>query len=82
MTHCRERSKTPRTLGDDPRMIAKHYAKGSTGYQARTIEVLNRVHDTPLAHGENDATSPVFSKLKLVPGVGLEPTLPLPEKGF
>ncbi len=69
-------------LGDSPAVIRKHYVKWSVSHQARITEVLNRVRGARLAHEENNSISGLFSLDGLVPGVGLEPTLPLPEKGF
>ena len=69
-------------LGDSPAIIRKHYAKWSADYQHRTIEVFSRIHGTSMAHDKNTPRSAVESAFMLVPGVGLEPTLPLPEKGF
>ena len=37
-------------LGDSPATIRKYYAKWSVAYQARTVEIMQRVHGTPVAH--------------------------------
>lgn len=37
-------------LGDSPDIIRKHYNKWSVETQARTVEVLRRVHGTIVAH--------------------------------
>ncbi len=69
-------------LGDSPAVIRKHYIKWSVPHQARITELLKRVRVTRSTRGENNLESDLFSTVKVVPGVGLEPTLPLPEKGF
>jgi len=73
-------------LGDSPAVVRKHYAKWSGDYQRRTEELFRRVHGEPFgtfgAHGEFGPINPLESIPRMVPGVGLEPTLPLREKGF
>jgi len=69
-------------LGDSPEIIRKHYAKWSSEYQRRTVDVMRRVHGTYTAREKFDDVSSLIARDTLVPGVGLEPTLPLPEKGF
>lgn len=65
-------------LGDSPAIIRKHYAKWSTAYQTRTLELLERVHGkasgTSVTRGENVAISPLDGTSKLVLEVGVEPT--------
>jgi integrase len=65
-------------LGDSEAIVRKHYAKWSSGRQARITALLARMWHTknsPPQVEENTA-------LKWVPGVGLEPTLSLRKKGF
>jgi site-specific recombinase XerD len=73
-------------LGDSPAIVRKHYAKWSREYQSRTIELFRRIHgsnlDTPRTREEFSGASLLKSVVTLVPGVGIEPTLPLPGKGF
>ena len=76
-------SRTRRTLpGDSTAVVSKYYAKWSVSYQERTVKALERVHGTLPAHNENDDASLLFATSILVPGVGLEPTLPLRRNGF
>ena len=69
-------------LGDSSQIIRKHYAKWSSEYQRRTIDIMGRVHGTYTAREKNAPITPLIARDAMVPGVGLEPTLPLPEKGF
>ena len=69
-------------LGDSPAVIRRYYAKWSVAYQSRTVEILQRVHGTSVAHTENTLRSPAFSIVGLVPEVGLEPTRPVKCAGF
>jgi hypothetical protein len=61
-------------LGDSPAIIRKHYHHWSVETQARTVEVLRRVHGTFLAHGKNQAVTPLVSGVQMVAEVGVEPT--------
>ncbi len=63
-------------------IIRKHYAKWPPEYQRRTVDILSRVHATYTARENFELVSFLDTTDRLVPGVGLEPTLPLPEKGF
>ena len=69
-------------LGDSPEIIRKHYAKWSSEYQQRTTAIMSKVHGTYMARENFSSVSPFNTTDIVVPGVGLEPTLPLPEKGF
>jgi site-specific recombinase XerD len=69
-------------LGDSPAVIRRYYAKWSVAYQSRTVEILQRVHGTSVAHTESTFRSPAFSIVGLVPEVGLEPTRPVKCAGF
>jgi integrase/recombinase XerC len=69
-------------LGDSPQIIRKPCAKWPPEYQRRTVDIMSRVHRTYTAHENIGRVSPVNTGDRVVPGVGLEPTLPLPEKGF
>lgn len=61
-------------LGDSPAVIRRYYAKWSVAYRDRTVEVLQRVHGTPLAQTENRWVSPAVSTVRMVAKVGVEPT--------
>ena len=61
-------------LGDSPATIRKHYAKWSTAYRARTIEVMQKIHGTFAAQTKNEAAKPVFSMDTLVAEEGVEPS--------
>ena len=69
-------------LGDSPATIRKYYAKWSVAYQNRTVEILQRVHGTSVAHMENQFETRLFSTVMMVPEVGLEPTRPVKCAGF
>jgi len=69
-------------LGDSPDIIRKHYNKWSVETQARTVEVLRRVHGTILAHEKNQPANPLFSVTKMVLEVGVEPTCSVKSAGF
>ncbi len=69
-------------LGDSPAIIRKYYAKWSVAYQARTVEIMRRVHGTSVAHAENEFGSPLFSADRMVLEVGVEPTCPVKGAGF
>jgi site-specific recombinase XerD len=60
-------------LGDSPATIRKYYAKWSVAYQARTVEIMRRVHGTSAAQTESQFGSPLFSADMMVPEVGVEP---------
>jgi hypothetical protein len=61
-------------LGDSPATIRKYYAKWSVAYQARTAEIMQRVHGTSMAQTENQTPSPLFSAGILVLEEGVEPS--------
>ncbi len=67
-------------LGDSPAVIRKHYAKYSSEYQHRTLELLRRVRSsttgTFTAHGIFGAVNHLISTVKDVLEVGVEPTCP------
>ncbi len=65
-------------LGDSPAIILKHYAKWSRGRQARITDLLERIWHAK----EEGLQTDEWKEVSLVPGVGLEPTLPFPGKGF
>jgi hypothetical protein len=74
-------------LGDSPAIIRKHYAKWSTAYQTRTLELLERIHGepavgTPLVHFKNKQINPLESKVRMVLEVGVEPTCQVNGAGF
>jgi len=75
-------------LGDSPNIIRKHYAKWSPAYRQRTLDLFQRIHGMPvdsgtlLAHGKKEPISSAESEVAMVPGVGLEPTHSLRNKGF
>lgn len=73
-------------LGDSPAVIAKHYAPWNQRLQDRISAVLDTVHGaefgTQPAHSNFESISPLFSRDKMVPGVGLEPTRPFRVNGF
>ena len=69
-------------LGDSPETIRRHYAKWSADYQARTIEIMRRVHGTPAARNQNASASTVFSVFKVVAEEGVEPSRPVKNAGF
>jgi integrase len=69
-------------LGDSPATIRKYYAKWSVAYQARTVEIMRRVHGTSAAQTESQFGSPLFSADMMVPEVGVEPTRPVKGAGF
>ena len=69
-------------LGDSPAVIRRYYAKWSVAYQSRTVEIMQRVHGTSVAHTENTFRNSLFSTVGLVPEVGLEPTRPVKCAGF
>ena len=58
-------------LGHSPKIIRKHYAKWSTAYQQRTVELFRKIHGTYTAHEKNAPLTNVFSVDSVVPGVGL-----------
>lgn len=61
-------------LGDSAEMIRKHYAKWSSDYQNRTVDLLRRVHGTPLAHRKIAPKTPLCATDPVVLEVGVEPT--------
>ncbi len=69
-------------LGDSPRVIQKYYAKWSRAYQDRTVALFNRVHGTPLAHGQNTPPSDSLASNYLVLEEGVEPSCPVKGAGF
>jgi site-specific recombinase XerD len=69
-------------LGDSPAIIEKHYLKWTAAYQARTAEILSRVHGTPVARVQKAGVTPEFSIDGVVPEVGLEPTRTVKCAGF
>ena len=60
-------------LGDSPAIIRKHYHHWSVETQARTVEVLKRVHGTFLAHERNQSIKPFVSGFKMAEEEGFEP---------
>jgi len=65
-------------LGDSEPIVRKHYAKWSVARQARISDLLARIW-----HAKKSSPQRIEKEwIRVVPGVGLEPTLPLPEKGF
>jgi site-specific recombinase XerD len=65
-------------LGDSEAIVRKHYAKWSNARQARISDLLARIW-----HAKKSSPQRIEKEwIRVVPGVGLEPTLPLPEKGF
>jgi integrase len=64
-------------LGDSPAIIRKHYHHWSVETQARTVEVLQRVHGTNLAHGKNRLANPLFSTVNMVAEEGVNNQAPL-----
>ncbi len=69
-------------LGDSPSVIRKHYARYSSEYQHRTVELLRRVRGTALAQAENRPVSPSFSAPKMVLEEGVEPSYRVNDAGF
>ena len=69
-------------LGDSPAVIRKHYAKWSGDYQRRTMELLTRIHGTPLARQEFEDINPLYSAHRLVLEEGVEPSYPVKDAGF
>jgi site-specific recombinase XerD len=73
-------------LGDSPAIIRKHYLPWCSQFQNRIFSVLESVHGgmfgTLAVREEKPRVNPLESAFKLVPGVGLEPTLSLRKNGF
>lgn len=62
-----------------------HYAKWSTEYQRRTVEIMGRIHGVAgayMAHEEFWAESDPKKRDYLVPEVGVEPTCSVKSAGF
>jgi site-specific recombinase XerD len=69
-------------LGDSPAIIRKHYAKWSGDYQRRTLELLTRIHGTPLARREFEDVNPLYPIHTMVLEEGVEPSYPVKDAGF
>jgi len=61
-------------LGDSPEIIRKHYAKWSTEYQRRTMDIMSRVHGTYTAREDFRFASPLTATDMLVLEEGVEPS--------
>jgi len=65
-------------LGDSPAVVRKHYAKWSTAYQTRTLELLERIHGkatgTKLVHEKILPGSASESEFRMVLEEGVEPS--------
>ena len=69
-------------LGDSPEIIRKHYAKWSTEYQRRTMDIMSRVHGTYTAREDFRFASPLNTRDMLVLEEGVEPSWPVKAAGF
>ncbi len=63
-------------LGNSPNIIRKHYAKWSLLRQERIAALMRTVFDTNLIHKQTPSITADFEGLKLVDGMGFEPTTP------
>jgi hypothetical protein len=69
-------------LGDSPEIIRKHYAKWSTEYQRRTMDIMSRVHGTYTAREDFRFANPLNATDMLVLEEGVEPSWPVKAAGF
>lgn len=67
-------------IGDSPATVRKHYAKWTVAYRNRMVEIMQRVHGTSVAQGENQSVTIPFSEFRMVPEVGLEQNKPTDNK--
>ena len=62
--------------------IRKHYAKWSTEYQRRTVDIMSRVHGTYTAREDFRFANPLNATDMLVLEEGVEPSCPVKGAGF